>query len=495
MASPDFSEYIDLSGNNRGPDELYDEAVQYAKLSLPEFSPRVGTVESAVLQATSFLASITLGAINNLPDGLMEGILKLMGISRYEATFGTIDVEFEMNDIDLTVPSDFFVLYESTEGDVFTEYPFYTTALATAGSGLDTISATLTASVAGILPSIPIGTELIIAQPNGSVLSCTTTSLLAQGNQPETDDEYFSRATSRLQLLNSTLVTAAQVEAYILTTYDEVHRCKVYDLTKSVTYINESTDNTSAAASTVTVTMTGDAKTEFFDNADFTSGLFRIINNSTSSADLLGVPTGCFVPASPNSGAGTFAYTNVATHSASPVSVVDMAPFEIDTAVDSPGYFVVFICDENGNPISSDLKSDIYDDVKSRIVAGLSFQILDPIVFDISFSVTVNVNAEYASSSVATNLGASLESYISPANWPNWETTIRYYDIVVEAVKTLGVSRVTSITSSVPTYIASSIAPGNELLVSELTSGSETVGYEILYMGVLPRATVEIVVE
>jgi hypothetical protein len=495
MASPDFSPYIDLSGDNLGPDELYTQAVQYARLALPEFAPRTGTVEDAIMQATSLLASLTLGSINSLPDGLMEGILRLMGITRFEATFGTINVEFEMIDVNQSIASDFYVIYESTEGEVFAEYPFYTTEIVTAGAGLDTITATLTASVAGILPSIPVGTELAIAQPNGSVLLCTTTSLLLQGNQPETDEEYFSRATSKLQLLNSTLVTAAQVEAYILTTYDEVHRCKVHDLTKAVTYINPSTDNTTASGSTVTVTMTGTAKTAFFADADFSSGLFRIINNSTTNADIVGTPTGCFVPASSNSGAGTFAYTNVATHSASPVSVVDMAPFEIDTAVDTPGYFVVFVCDENGNPISSDLKTIIYDDVKSRIVAGLSFQVLDPIVVDISFTVSIKVNSEYASGSVATNVGTALESYVSPENWPDWETTIRYYDLVVEAVKTLGVSGVTGIVSSVPSYVLSTVAPGNALLVSELTSGSEITGYEILYMGVLPRATVEIVVE
>ena len=494
MASPDFSPYIDLSGNNLGPDELYTQAVQYARLALPEFAPRTGTVEDAIMQATSLLASLTLGSINSLPDGLMEGILRLMGITRFEATFGTINVEFEMIDVNQSIASDFYVIYESTEGDVFAEYPFYTTAIVTAGAGLDTIAATLTASVAGILPSIPVGTELAIAQPNGSVLLCTTTALLVQGNQPETDEEYFSRATSKLQLLNSTLVTAAQVEAYILTTYDEVHRCKVYDLTKAVTYVNLTTDNTTAVSSTVTVTMTGTAKTAFFAAADFSSGLFRIVNNSTTNADLVGTPTGCFVPASANSGAGTFAYTNVATHSASPVSVVDMAPFEIDTAVDTPGYFAVFICDENGNPISSALKTTIYDDVKSRIVAGLSFQVLDPIVVDISFTVTIKVDSEYASGSVATNVGTALESYVSPENWPDWGTTITYYDLVVEAVKTLGVSSVTGITSSVPSYVLSTIAPGNALLVSALTTGSETTGYEILYMGVLPRATVEIVV-
>lgn len=495
MASPDFTPYIDLSGDNQGPEELYDAAVQYSRLALPEFAPRTGTVEDAILQATAFIASANLNAINSLPDGLMEGILALMGINRFEATFGTIDVEFEMNDIDLNIASGFFVVFESTEGEVFAEYPFSTTEIVTAENGLDTIAATITASTAGILPSIPIGTELVIAQPNGSVILCTTTSLLVQGNQPETDTEYFSRATSRLQLLNSTLVTAAQVESHILTTYDEVHRCKVYDLTKAIVYINQSTDNTTASGSTVTVTMTGAAGTAFSANADFSSGLFRIINNSTSSADLLGTPTGCFVPANHNSGAGTFSYTNVATHSASPVSVIDMSPFETDTATEAAGFFAVFICDENGDPISFARKSAIYTDVKSRIVAGLSLEILDPIVVDISFTVSINVSTEFASASVATNLGESLESFISPENWPNWTTTVRYNDIVAEAVKTLGVVSVANITSSVPTYMASTIAPGNNLLISAVTSGTEIVAYEILYMGVLPRASIEVVVE
>ena len=94
MASPDFSPYIDLAGDNLGPDELYTQAVEYARLALPEFAPRTGTVEDAIMQATSLLASLTLGSINNLPDGLMEGILRLLGITRFEATFGTIGVEF-----------------------------------------------------------------------------------------------------------------------------------------------------------------------------------------------------------------------------------------------------------------------------------------------------------------------------------------------------------------------------------------------------------------
>ena len=37
MASPDFSQYIDLTINDKQPDGIYNEAVEYARLALPEF--------------------------------------------------------------------------------------------------------------------------------------------------------------------------------------------------------------------------------------------------------------------------------------------------------------------------------------------------------------------------------------------------------------------------------------------------------------------------
>ena len=51
MASPDFSEYIDLTINDLQPPDIYSLAREYALVSLPEFNPRTGTVEDAVLQA------------------------------------------------------------------------------------------------------------------------------------------------------------------------------------------------------------------------------------------------------------------------------------------------------------------------------------------------------------------------------------------------------------------------------------------------------------
>jgi hypothetical protein len=86
-----------------------------------------------------------------------------------------------------------------------------------------------------------------------------------------------------------------------------------------------------------------------------------------------------------------------------------------------------------------------------------------------------------------------LEEYLSLAQWPNWDTTVRIFDIVVRANRVPGVSYVYSVVGDIPTHGEGAIY-GNENLVSTLTDGGTTVGYSILYAGVMPRGTVEVVV-
>ena len=230
MASPDFSNYIDLTVNDKQPDTIYNEAVDYARIALPEFAPRSGTVEDAVLQATAYMAGVTAGSINRLPNGLMEGVMRLIGVVRKEATFGSVDVEFTLSSNGLTVPAETIVYFQTTDGDITVQYPFILEADTTAAVGESTVVATLISQTGGILPVIPIGTSLSLAQANTVVLSAVTDSDVTQGARAETETEYFNRATTYLESLSSCLATAKQVENYILANYSEVYRCKVYDL-------------------------------------------------------------------------------------------------------------------------------------------------------------------------------------------------------------------------------------------------------------------------
>ena len=108
MPSPDFSDYINLTIFDVEPIDIYNEAVDYAKTSLPEFEPRVGTVENAILEAVSYSTAVLANTINRIPDGLMEGILSLMGFTRNESTFATGRVKFttfdDLGDLLLQAP-------------------------------------------------------------------------------------------------------------------------------------------------------------------------------------------------------------------------------------------------------------------------------------------------------------------------------------------------------------------------------------------------------
>jgi hypothetical protein len=494
MASPDFQPYIDLTINDQQPAEIYTDAVEYARLALPEFSARPGTIEDAILQAVAYVGSTNLAAINRLPDGLMEGIMQLMGVSRLESTFATVEVEFQLSDDGLTMAPEFGVVYQTTDGDQVIQYPFYTTELLEAAVDGDTIAAEVICSVAGVIPSLPIGTELTIAQPDASVLTCVTTSLVTQGDSAETDEEFFSRATSILQLLNSTLVTAAQVEAYILSTYTDVHRCKVYDLRKVLQYsAPAATNNASSSAYTVTVL----ANSAFYNAADFTTGLFRVVTGDFDGSDIgdaTAFPTGHFVPT--GSSPASFTYTNEYSGSGTtgPVNVVDMASLVLDSPTETPGYFAVFVCDADGDPLSAAKKLEIYNDVNSKITAGLQFSILDAFLVDLNVVVTISVSDEFGAGDVSASLIEALESYFSPANWPNWNTTVRVFDVVIKSSAVSGVAYVHSVTAELKTF-DSGARPGNELLAEELLVGGVTSAFEVLYAGILPRISVEVVVQ
>jgi hypothetical protein len=494
MPSPDFSQYIDLTINDKQPDDIYNEAVEYARLALPEFAPRAGTVEDAVIQANSYISAITLANINRLPDGLMEGVLKYMGIIRKEATFGSVTLDIELAENGLSVPSGTVVVYETTDGDVLVQYPFETVGIATAASNSSSVSVTATSQVSGIIPNIPSGTELTLGQPSNEIISVTTSSLVTQGARAETEVEYFNRGTTQLESLSSTLTTARQVERFILSQYPEVHRCKVYDLTRAYVYepadsaTNGNKDGFNATVST---------SSDFISlSNEINSDSFLVISpdyyGTSSFANTM--PTGLYSGAS--AGSSSIQYTDVVSSSGSygPIKVVSMNSLETGRQGDSPGYFVIVACDSVGNPIPDSTKETMYEEIADRVTAGLTFEILDAYPVDINMTVTISVTPEFNETTVAQNVSDELESYLSLPNWPDWNTVVRIFDIVVRASRVEGVDYVFSVSPSIPSYTSGSVRAGNQNLVSTLNDGVNLIGYTILHIGVLPRANVEVVV-
>ena len=136
MASPDFSEYIDLTVNDLQPSDIYSLAREYALIALPEFNPRTGTVEDAMLQAMSYVSGVVTGAINRLPNSLIEGMLRVMGFYRLESTFASGAVIFSaIDNSGLTIPAGTQVGYTEITDDQSILHIFETTASVTIDAG------------------------------------------------------------------------------------------------------------------------------------------------------------------------------------------------------------------------------------------------------------------------------------------------------------------------------------------------------------------------
>ena len=499
MPSPDFSTYINFIGFDEQPASVYQEAVAYAQTALPEFNPRPGTIEDALLQAGSYVGSLAIGAINRLPDGLVEGILKIMGVTRIESSAGTVDAEIEFFDAGQTIDAGTVFVYDYFDGSQVIQLPFVLNTAATAEEAETTVSVTLTSLINGIIPSISVGTQFLPASPSAIIFSCTTTSVVAQGDTSETDTQFLNRAATYLQSLSSTLNTATQIENYVLLNYSNVKRCKVYDLvrpnaftatsasayhfgTSASAYVNQAFASSASAHPGTTYRM---ITPEFYGDATysdiFPSGIYTTVSNGLSL----------------NSAQSLLTYTDNISASAMSGNFVDVVM--MDTLLTSytennpePGYFAIFVLGENGLPVGRTTRNLIKSDIESRVAAGLIFDVIDASVFYLDIQTTIAVRAGYNSTTVSSDVKTEIESYVSPNEWPQFDSSIRIFDLVGRILSVEGVQYVSDITTSIPTYPD---APyGNNLLVSELSIGASLTSYESLYAGSLPQAVVEVIV-
>ena len=132
----DFSRYVDLTAYDADPTDIYLGALRLARLTLPDFRLRQGTVEDALFQACAYMQALNVAAINRVPNRLMEGIARIIGVARDEGARAKVDVTVALNEIPevglpfkITKSSAFTYAISYPSGDV--DYPFMTTQLET----------------------------------------------------------------------------------------------------------------------------------------------------------------------------------------------------------------------------------------------------------------------------------------------------------------------------------------------------------------------------
>jgi len=235
MANADFTPYVDLTLFDKEAAEIYDDSVLYAQTAFPEFQPRAGTIENALLEATAYQTSNLTASINRLPDGLMEGLLNLMGFARKQAVPSSATAQFEITVntgatiLQGTVVS--FDVFDSSLG--LTQFLFETKADLVIPVGFTTGTVAISGVEAGQYPDIPLPSTLTLVSSTPYVFQVTLTSIASSGVDAETDSEYFARAVKFLASLSTSITTSSQMKNFLSVNFPTVARFKVYDLTNS----------------------------------------------------------------------------------------------------------------------------------------------------------------------------------------------------------------------------------------------------------------------
>lgn len=461
MASPNFSQYIDLTVSDLNVVDIYDDSVQYAQTNLPEFNPRVGTIENAILESVSFQTNNIVASINRLPDGLMEGLLSLMGFNRIEATqaSGTVTIELIINTGSTILAGTVFSydVYDS-EG-VLTQYLFETDEDLTIASGSTTGTVSVTASEASQYPDIPVPSSLTVVSSTPFILSATLATLTTVGQNTETDTEYFNRAVTYLGSLSSAITTASQMTNYIAVNYPTVSKFKVYDLTEVLeNYIT----NAVLATNVVTLT-TANAHGYTVGDSITVRDMVNTVYNGTYT-----------VTATPTTTTFRYAKTNAnITSAAVTAGSVVLATGMLFSTADSGGNVTVSMCDSAGDPISDEQKTIIKADLTSRVVAGLNINLQDINTFNVDVAISIAVEPNYSTSVVGTAVSNAIEAYLSVAGW-DWAESVDARYLTTIASKVTGVKYVDSVDATLNGVTV--FASNDSLNVAILEKGAIPIG-------------------
>ena len=246
----DFSEYVYLVPFDVSPTSVYLDAIDYAKIVLPEFQPRQGTPEDAILQAVSYISALNISAINRLPDRLMAGLVGMMGVEIDDGEKAIIDVEFTcIDNFGTTIPQGTLLRHDyEFLGEQRSVY-FQTNeegiiAPVDPEDPLPTAIIEAEAIDVGVVLPIPDGTELTIDTPTSNIISAVLDTTVNSGTNPENENDYLSRAVAYLGSLSSSFAKASQIDGFVLSRFlSTTSRCRTFDLTNPVSGLQWDDEN------------------------------------------------------------------------------------------------------------------------------------------------------------------------------------------------------------------------------------------------------------
>lgn len=461
MPSPDVSNYVDLTVFDLQPADIYDSAVEYAQVALPEWTPVPGSVEDALLQAAADMTGQLVGAINRLPAGAVEGLLALFGVTRNSGTqpTGTATVTF-VDDTGYTIAAGTRFGYLDTSGNDPILYIFQTTETSSVASGQTTLSVGIEGIALQTYPSLASGTELQLLTAVSYIDSIVLNADLEPGGNAETDAEYLNRGATVFGSLSEALVLPSQFERYILANYPAAYRVKSHSRVKAYTTpsaISRSSNLVTATVSSGHGIVAGDP--------------IRIYGSTISGSSA--TFDGIFTVASVTSTTVRWDQTG-SNVSAATTGILISQKLQQQA---QNGYFTVYVSGIGGASLAATSLNTIDTDITNRAIAGLDIVVDNAVVANITVSVEVTIKPGYTASQVTSFVQTAIDNYLNPDYW-DWSSIIYYNEMISLVDRVEGVDRVVSLSLSGPANWTT--ASGTDLAFD--------------YFGVLPSNTTTVTV-
>lgn len=355
MPNPDLQPYVDLTINDRDAQDVFDAAILQMKTDLPEWTPREGNVEVVLMEAMALMVAESIFAINRLPNGVIEALLKFFGIERDSGAQPTTTMRFFMSGVmGYSVPAGTKIAVIPSGGASTMVFTTDYELIIPPGQNIGVVPATgqdLSARVNGI-------PEGALCELQDSVIYVDYVRLdsdIANGRDPESDLDYLERGIARFSRLSDTLVVPNDFLVAAME-YPFIKRAKPIDL---------------------------------------------------------------YNPENDPDGNG-------------PIG-------------NDQGHITMALYGDE-SMLTDEQKAQVQMEFEEMMQANLVLHIIDPVVTQIDIDVTVGYLPTFAQADVINSVIQRMLEYLDPLEW-EWDTQIRYNELIQEISNVDGVDYVESLTT------------------------------------------------
>lgn len=466
MTSPDVTPYVDLTIFDASSQQIFLDAIDYARVALPEYAPQEGSIETVLLQAMALETQEAIYSINRLPGAVVEVLLRLLDVDRNSGTSATVVVKFiGSTTANFTVPLGARLYYqESSSSDVL----LLETTEQITGTQAKTIS-TITQSGT----TITVTTSTRHGLSTGNLVTISGTVAMNISNAAITIDPddptvftVTAGASGSYSETTGTVTPALTIPATGFVT------ARTSEITEDFNGLAAGTDlillsilPEIASVETASILSGGanaETDTEYFSRAVATLSRLSTGLVTTTQMNQFVVESGRYPDAY-----RVYAVDNTdETRRGSQINKVMIAVAPVDASKDN---LLDGIGDGSINSTSPSygVKDIIYEGINERIHAALDPVVVNPVIVELGVAATVKLPSGILSSSVQDACNETLSTYLSSNTW-DWSSVVRYNEVITQLRNTT--VAVGTSTSAAVDYVSSiTMTPTDAYIPNEST--------------------------